>query len=329
MGTVGDLRADVVKWVYDSCLRIGRLTISTASETCEVRECRSMTLCFKPPNSFRHAGELLEVRHDTFDPRDSSFRAAGVDIDLRECEFVRPPAALWCLVYLALASRRGVGCRLLVPKNMGVCIYLKSLGLFDVLKDFDVEVDDRDIGARPDPKMILQITRFRTTAEASDITNRAFESLQSAGIGAVNLTTVVTELFSELALNAVQHSESEVGAFGCVQFFEFGGGARFTCTVADGGVGVLASLSRNEAIRSRVSYDWDALELAVRERVSGTGDPHRGIGLYGVSEDVRRPNCSLLLHSGVGSLQIDESLESSARRTRLFPGTLAFLSIPA
>lgn len=286
-----------------------------------------MILCFKPPSSFRHAGEL-QVRYDKSDPRDSSFGAAQVDIDLRECDFVRPPAALWCIVYLALASRRGARCRLLVPENMGVCIYLKSLGLFDVLKTFDVEVDDRGISGGDKSKTILPITRFETTADASDVTNRAFDRLQSTGVGAVNLTSVVTELFSELALNAAQHSESDVGAFGCVQFFEFGRGPRFTCTVADGGIGVYTSLCRNEAIRSRVSYDWDALELAVRERVSGTGDPHRGIGLYGVSEDVRHPGHSLLLHSGVGSLEIDENLESSARRTRLFPGTLAFLSIP-
>jgi hypothetical protein len=99
--------------------------------------------------------------------------------------------------------------------------------------------------------------------------------------------------------------------------------------VADGGIGVRASLCRNAALRSRVSFDWDALELAIRERISGTGDPHRGIGLYGVSEEVRRPQHSLLLHSGLGSLEIREILESSAKRTRLIPGTLAFLSIPA
>ncbi len=292
-----------------------------------------MTLCIKPDSknfmetkTFGHAGEL-SVRFDKSDPRNPSFDAAQVDIDLRECNFVRPPAALWCMVYLALASKRGARCRLLVPSNMGVCIYLKSLGLFDMLKDFDVKVDDRGIGARDDKKTILPITRFETTADASDVTNRAFARLQSAGVGAVNLTSVVTELFSELALNAVQHGESEVGGFGCVQFYEFEGGSRFTCTVADGGIGVFASLCKNEAHRSRVSYDWDALELAVRERVSGTGDPTRGIGLYGVSEDVRQPGSSLLLHSGLGSYKIDENLESAARRTRLFPGTLAFLSI--
>ena len=284
-----------------------------------------MTLCITPPNKFMHAG-VLSARFDKSDPRDPSFDAAQVDVDLRECEFVWPPAALWCVVFLALASKRGARCRLLVPSNMGVCVYLKSLGLFDTLKASGVEVDDRGIGARKDQKTILPITAFETTAGASEVTNRAFERLQGASFGAANLTPVVTELFSELALNAAQHSESKIGAFGCVQFFE--SSPRFSCTVADGGIGVRASLCRNEALRPRVSYDWDALELAIRERVSGTGDQHRGIGLYGVSEDVRRPGRSLLLHSGLGSLEITEELESSARRTRLFPGTLAFLSIP-
>ncbi len=293
-----------------------------------------MTLCIKPDSknfrdtkTFRHAGEL-SARFDKPDPRNPSYDVAQVDIDLRDCDFVLPPAALWCMVYLALASKRGSRCRLLVPTNLGVSIYLKSLGLFDILKGCGVEVDDRGVGGRDDQKTILPITHFETTADASDVTNTAFAKLQSAGVGAANLTSVVTELFSELALNAVQHSESQVGAFGCVQFSESEKGSRFTCTVADGGIGVYTSLRRNEAHRSRVTYDWDALELAVRERVSGTVDPHRGIGLYGVSEDVRQPGRSLLLHSGVGSLEITEDLESSARRTRLFPGTLAFLSIP-
>lgn len=285
------------------------------------------TLRIKPhhPN-FRHAGELPAV-FDKSDPRTPSFGVQQVEIDLRDCEFVRPPAALWCLVYLALASKRGAQCSLQAPQNMGVSAYLKSLGLFEALRHFGVEVDDRGVSADASPKTILPIKLFSTTAHASDATNTAFSSLQRAGIGAANLTTAVTELFSELALNAAQHSESEVGAFGCIQLFEFEKGSRFTCTVADGGMGVLANLSRNAALRSRVNYDWDALELAVRERVSGTGDPHRGIGLYGVSEDVRRPGCSLLLHSGLGSLEITEELESSAKRTRLFPGMLASLSI--
>jgi len=288
-----------------------------------------MILTIKPrEQELRHAGEL-DGRFDQNDPRKASFDFAQVDIDLRDCCFIGPPAVLWVLVYLALAAKRGSKCRLLVPTNLGVCAHLKALGLFTVLKGRGVEVDDSDIREGRNPKVVLPITSFATTAEAAALTNTAFEGLSRANLGAVNLTSVVAELFSELAMNASQHSASEVGAFGCVQFFDSEHGPRFVCAVADGGMGVREHLCRNESLRSRVSYDWDALELAVRERVSGTGDPHRGIGLFGVSEDVRKPGRSLLLHSGLGLLQITEDLESSARRTRLFPGTVACLSIPA
>lgn len=100
------------------------------------------------------------------------------------------------------------------------------------------------------------------------------------------------------------------------------------CAVADGGIGIRRSLEKNPEYRSRVPYDWVAIELAMRERVSGTGDSRRGIGLYGVSEDMRIAGRQLIVHSGVGSLQIDEELQTQAHRTRLFPGTLAFASIP-
>jgi len=139
----------------------------------------------------------------------------------------------------------------------------------------------------------------------------------------------VSEVFAELALNAVEHAESPIGAFGFVQFYEFSEGQRFVCGVADGGIGIRASLERNPTLRSRVPYDWAAIELAVRERVTGTGDQTRGIGLYGVAEDMRKPGRQLILHSGIGSLMISEDMETEAKRTSLFAGTLAYASIPA
>jgi hypothetical protein len=208
-------------------------------------------------------------------------------------------------------------------------VHLKSTGLFDILRAHGVDVDDRGVHSRTDPKVILPVTHFVSTSEAERITNHAFDNLRSANLAGGNLTPVVTELFSELAQNAAQHSESEIGAFACIRFLEASNNARFTCAVADGGIGVRRSLLKNPALQSRVSYDWDALELAVLERISGTGDPHRGIGLFGVREDLRSPGRTLLLHSGLGSLQIREDLQSQARRTRLFPGTLAYLTIPA
>jgi hypothetical protein len=212
---------------------------------------------------------------------------------------------------------------------MGVCVYLKSLGLFRLLKAGGISVDDRDIADRNDPQLILPLTRFDTASEAEELTNKAYDSLSASGLGPANLRPLVGETFGELALNAVQHSESPIGAYGLIQFYEFSGGQRFVCCVADGGIGIRRSLERNPELRHRVPYDWAAVELATRERVSGTLDPTRGIGLYGVAEDMRKPGRNLIIHSGIGSLQISERVESRAVRTRLFPGTLAYASIPA
>ena len=76
-----------------------------------------------------------------------------------------------------------------------------------------------------------------------------------------------------------------------------------------------------------MSYDWDAIEFALKERVTGTGLKTRGIGLYVIAEEMKVPGRILLIHSGQGMLQLTEDAE--ARRTRLFPGTLAYASIPA
>jgi len=281
----------------------------------------------KPERDFRNAGEL-DPRHAGEDPRNSPFRERAVEIDLRRCAFVRPAAALWCLIYPLLAKRRGADCTLFVPTDAGASEYLKSLGLFDLLQKAGVQVDTRGIRDRLAPQLVLPLTRFDRQDEVERIANEVLDRLSSSGLGAANLYPLVSEVFAELALNAVEHSESAIGSFGFVQFYEFREGQRFVCGVADGGIGIRASLEKNPTLRSRVPYDWTAIELAVRERVTGTGDKTRGIGLYGISEDMRKPARQLILHSGIGSLMINEEMETAARRTTLFPGTLAYASIP-
>jgi len=96
---------------------------------------------------------------------------------------------------------------------------------------------------------------------------------------------------------------------------------------------VALAVSRGAACRLAVPENmgfcvWDAIELAARERVSGSGDPTRGIGLFGVSEDMRKPGRSLIIHSGIGMLQITSpDIQTAARRSTLFPGTLAWAAI--
>lgn len=279
------------------------------------------------PDHFRNASEL-PPKFASNDPRSGGLYQEAVVVDLRGCKFIRPAAVLWCVVYPLLAKVEGSECKVLVPEDTGVCVYLKSLGLFSMLHSAGIEADDRGIRDRRDAQVILPLTKFEKTYEVEQLANTAHEMLSTAGLGAANLYPLVSEVFAELGLNAAEHAKSPIGAYGFIQFYEFGQGKRFVCGVADGGIGVRRSLEQNSELRGRVHYDWDAIELAVRERVSGTETKTRGIGLYGVAEDMRQPGRQLIIHSGIGSLQISEDVETAARRSTLFPGTLAYASIP-
>ena len=240
-----------------------------------------------------------------------------------------PAAVLWAVVYPLLAREKGARCTLLVPENDGVCQYLKAVGLFRILQQGDISADDRDIRPGYPGRIPLPLTKLDTEEEAAELANRGLDALSELRLGAANLRPLVSEVLAELALNAVQHSESPIGAYGVIQYYESQRGPRFICGVADGGIGIKRSLEKNPELLPRVPYDWSAIELAVRERVTSTGDATRGIGLFDIAEETRRARRQLLIHSGKGWLQISEDAESQARRTKLFPGTLAYASIPA
>ncbi|MBI3767113.1 MAG: hypothetical protein HY271_01315 [Deltaproteobacteria bacterium] len=280
------------------------------------------------PENFWHAGDLpARSASASVDPRRPTFQDARVDLDMRECRFIRPPAVLWSAVFPLLVVARGSSSTLLVPENVGTCLYLQSVGLFQILKDAGVRVDDRGIGSRPDLQLIVPLTRFSTEHDVERLANEAHSALQQAGMGSANLYPVVSEVFAELALNAVQHAESSVGAFGLIQFYESQAGRRFICAVADGGIGIRRSLERNPALVDKVAYDWDAVELSLEEGISGTGARTRGIGLFGVAEDMRKPGRQLIIHSGIGMLQINDTVQGDPQRTTLFPGTLVAATI--
>ncbi len=283
-----------------------------------------MRIVAKP--QFMHPGHLKGFALP--DPRRPQYDESSVEIDLRECEFVGPSAALWCIVYSLLAKMKGSDCTLLVPENMGVCIYLKSLGMFQVLQEKGVALDDLGVPERESARLIIPLTEFETEYDVEQAANDADLGLMDSGLGAANMHYVVTNAFSEFALNAVQHSESGIGSFGYLQYYESSNGPRFICAVADGGVGIRRSLERNPRLRPRVPYDWVAIEVAIQERVSGTQEPTRGMGLFGVAEEVRKEQRQLVIQSGIGALHIQEDLRSQSRRTKLFPGTLAYASIP-
>lgn len=280
-----------------------------------------------PPPNFRDA-RSIPARFSRYDPRSGSFNEAEVVVNLRDCDAVRPPAALWCVVYLLLAKRRGSRCVLIAPNNVEVASRLMDLGLFRVLQEEGVSVRQApNIELTTIP--LLPITKFGSTTEAEDLTNRIHYSLIESKQRSATIFHVIYETFSEMANNAAEHSMSKIEAYGLVLLDTLEEENRLVCGVADGGIGIQTSLLRNPLHDEYGHYEWSAMERATEELVSGTLDSYRGIGLYETVEKMRIPGRELVIHSGAGIISKGEKLTTRITSTRLFPGTMVYISIPA
>jgi hypothetical protein len=260
------------------------------------------------------------------DPRALTFAETEVEIDLSEVIFMRAPALLWCLIFALLAQRRSK-VTVILPKQAGVLHWIMSLGFVDILRNANVSVTGTaEVGA--DPKVVLPLTVFSSPAVAENVVEAAFLSLERSGLGVGNLRLLVGQLFSELALNAVQHAKSPIGAYGYVQYYEFEEGPTFVAAVADGGIGIQASLHNNPELRY-IHTDAHAIDEALRLQVTGTGEKNRGIGLNWVRERTgASPGRRLSMHSVAGAIVVEGPQSTSASFAKLFPGTSAILWIP-
>ena len=275
-----------------------------------------------PRQNFRDARSVPAgvSRHD---PRSDKFNEREVILNLKDCTSVQLPAVLWCVVYLLLAKQRGSQCVLIAPCDVQVASQLTDYGLFRLLKDQGVLVQRaHDIGPVTCP--LLALTRFGTTTEAEDLTNLIHFALSESRQGSASVYEVLYETFSEIANNAAEHSSSPIQAYGIARYES----SRFSCAVADGGVGIRTALLNNPLHQEYGHYEWSAMERATEELVSGTSDSYRGIGLFETVEKARIPGRELVIHSGTGIVSRGKKLTTRITSTRLFPGTMVYVSIP-
>lgn len=278
-----------------------------------------------PPPHFRNATELRDP-NAAANPHSLEFRPQSVEIDLSDCSFIHVPAAMWCLTYALVAQRRSqVLVRL--PSNPDVLRWLEAIDFPRILVNAGVEVAP-DQWSLPTqlPKVVLPLTRFDRESDAEQVVQRADESLMRLKLGVANIRPFVGQAFSELAMNAVQHSSSPVAAYGFIQFHEYANGPQFECGIADGGIGIPESLRRNRAL-TVPHADAQAVDLALNERITGTPLANRGIGLHWLKENMVSPGRLMIMHSMLGMAYVNGD-GVVPRNVRLFPGTLGYVKIP-
>lgn len=287
------------------------------------------TLEISAQGQFNHTDDLLGYQVTANDPRHVDFDWDAVTIDLSQCTFVRPAGVLWCTIYPLLVAEKDIPCELLVPYNPGVTSYLNRLGLFETLKTAGIEVDHLGMPGLQQGQLMLPLTRLTAMSQVEELGEIIVENLAKGNLSSANVYDHVNTAFAELANNAVEHANSSIDAYGYVQYYAYVGYPRFVCAIADGGVGIRASLARNPSHREMVRNEALAIEYALEENVSVHGNT-RGLGLSQIAEFVLPPDRELNINSGNGFLHTvgGRPTPGASRWANLFPGTSAFINIP-
>jgi hypothetical protein len=223
--------------------------------------------------------------------------AASVVID---ASAIVQPGPLLLIRLAAVAcdcAIRSVPCTV-VPPNETVARYMSEMGLGAVLPDPPA----LDLPPPPDDPVddaLMPVTRIVSQRDADELDDQFERLFEERFIGPYGpLMQPFHQAFSELTDNATTHGTSEIGTLVSAQRYQ---GNRCVLVIGDGGIGIPEHLRRQHEFES----DPEALELAIREGVSGTGEVHRGIGYHHIGQTIEQlevPRAAVRIWSGEARL---------------------------
>jgi len=272
---------------------------------------------------------------------DPAFAAAAhldgeaVVLDLRSVEFVEPAGlcGLASLLEFLIPRSEKVG---LALSGGNVSAYLERMNFFRIFGDrikTNVDVAALEERRRGNPGTLQELINFHSEEEIPGIINRISEILENKEYGLRERAAICATL-SEICSNAVEHGASPFGAYTAVQAYQHivsGGrerrGEEVLIAIADGGIGVRETLSRNPEYAEHTETDNEALRHALKMGVSGTGEIGRGGGLAVVGQIAARAGGSLSLRSGSGRVTAYGN-RTNSRNVPTFPGTFVRVSLP-
>lgn len=263
-------------------------------------------------------------------------RVAGerVVLDLRSVEFVEPAGICGLAALLEFLIPRSDTVNLALS-GCDVPAYLERMNFFRLFGErveTDTDVASLEERQRHNPGTLQELINFHDEEEIPGIIERISEILENKGYR-LRERVGVCSVLSEVCANAAEHGASSFGAYAAVQAYNHivsgprRRGEEVLVAIADGGVGVRETLSRNPKYAEQTTTDNDALRHALGMGVSGTGELGRGGGLALVAQISGRASGSLSLRSGAGRVTAYEDRKNS-RNVPDFPGTFVRVSLP-
>lgn len=208
--------------------------------------------------------------------------------------------------------------------------HLEEMGFYDVLPEC-VKVEGREKARSGTTwKAVLPIRHIRDSSTIDQTTEEFLENAKdrAAGrwLGGVS-QSIAAECLAEALVNAMEHSQSQVGFFAGAWAYDRDG--PLSIAVVDLGVGIPDHLRRRDVYSGL--NDQLALRRCVEDRVSGLPDPHRGAGLHYLLAAARRAGGGrLAIRAGEAELQARLQRKSDRRTTTTvagLPGTWIRLNI--
>ena len=184
--------------------------------------------------------------------------------------------------------------------------FVSTGGDANALVDLNYELDTLWLGRYNVVERVLPVTKFHSEGDVERIAN----NLELApAIGPSNVQYEMSGIFYELALNAVQHSQSAVGEYAILQYATSSDGEFvYAVGIADCGMGIRASLRQNPNFAD-VRSDAHAISLATELHVTGTSDTRRGLGLDHVVNVAKSFAGNIAIVSGCGYWNLEKGIE--------------------
>ncbi|MDQ3795498.1 MAG: hypothetical protein M3316_07495, partial [Actinomycetota bacterium] len=193
-----------------------------------------------------------------------------VVLDLRTVEFVEPAGLCGLAALLEYLIPRCEEVNLALA-GRDVPAYLERMNFFRLFGGrvrTNVDVASLEERRRHNPGTLQELVNFHTEQQIPGIIERISEILENQGYR-LKERVAICSVLSEVCANAAEHGASSFGAYAAVQaYHHIVSGARrrgeeVLLAIADGGVGVRQTLSRNPKYDEHTTTDNDALRLAL------------------------------------------------------------------
>ena len=254
-------------------------------------------------------------------------------IDLRPVNSIKPVGAVGLPATLErlLRNNGAPRFRLALPEDQLVQGYLRETQVFQAMRHYarfpDVQPEDI-IPGQEDLIPMVPCTRFTSSFQVEQLSNEMFSIFTTQRLGPPILIHTYTAFLGEIADNVILHADS-TGGYVLVQQYINEDGPVVDVSIADCGIGVRSSLEKNPDCPP-IDTDMNAIELALREGVSSLQDPHRGFGLYDLTDNLQRhAGRQMTVRSGNGIIIVRGNGEVVRQHNPVhYPGTIFNVTIP-